>query len=54
MSTNLDPPTGEAINSPDSDTPPPAEPPPDDTPARPARPHEPGARPTPLSRLLRP
>ncbi|MEU9947003.1 hypothetical protein [Streptomyces sp. NPDC047939] len=54
MSTNLDPPTVEAVTSPDSDTPSPAEPPPDDAPARPARAHEPGARPMPLSRLLYP
>jgi hypothetical protein len=54
MSTNLDPHEVEAIDSPDGDTQPPAEPPPDTAPAPLARPHEPGARPTPLSRLLYP
>ncbi|MFJ1900419.1 hypothetical protein [Streptomyces sp. NPDC088115] len=53
MSTTPDPREVEAITNPDSDTPPPADPPPDDT-TPPARPHEPGARPTPLSRLLYP
>lgn len=50
MSTNPDLTEAEAITSPDGDTLQPAEP---DTPPS-ARPHEPGAQPTPLSRLLYP
>ncbi|MEU5660059.1 hypothetical protein ABZ802_31240 [Streptomyces sp. NPDC047737] len=50
MSTSPDPRAVEATASPDADTPPQAEPDPDP----PERPHEPGARPTPLSRLLYP
>jgi len=50
MSTNLGPSKVEATTSPDDDTPPPAELPADP----PDRPHEPGARPMPLSRLLYP
>lgn len=46
MSTTLDPRKVEATTSPDRGTQLPAEPP--------ARPHETGARPTPLSRLLYP
>ncbi|MFC8207915.1 hypothetical protein [[Kitasatospora] papulosa] len=48
MSTTPGPRAVEATTSPDSNTPHPAEPDP------PARPHEPGARPMPLSRLLYP
>lgn len=50
MSTNLDP---REVEAPDPDTDPPApdEPPPA---VRPDRPHEPGARLMPLSRLLYP
>ncbi|MFG2540698.1 hypothetical protein ACGFU4_36210 [Streptomyces sp. NPDC048511] len=52
MSTNLDP---REVKAPDPDIEPPAtdEPPPPPA-ARPDRPHEPGARPMPLSRLLHP
>jgi len=50
MSTTPDPREVEATTSPDSDTPSTAEH--QDDP--PARPHEPGARPMPLSRLLYP
>ena len=50
MSTTVDPREAEATTSPDSDTPPAAAP----GPAPTARPHEPGARPAPLSRLLYP
>ncbi|MFI6653278.1 hypothetical protein ACIBI8_37520 [Streptomyces sp. NPDC050529] len=53
MSTNLDPREVEAAASPIGDTQPTAESPPDDS-TPPARPHEPGARPMPLSRLLHP
>ncbi|MFE9491417.1 hypothetical protein ACFYNF_34105 [Streptomyces sp. NPDC006641] len=54
MSATLDPREVEAITSPDNNTQPPAEPPPDVTTDLLARPHEPGARPAPLSRLLYP
>lgn len=50
MSTTPDPREAEATASPDSNTQLPAEPPNDP----PARTHEPGARPMPLSRLLFP
>ena len=52
MSTNLDP---REVEAPDPDTEPPTtdEPPPPPA-ASPDRPHEPGARATPLSRLLYP
>ncbi|WP_371634466.1 hypothetical protein OG693_39065 (plasmid) [Streptomyces sp. NBC_01259] len=50
----VDPREVEAITSPDGDTQPSAGASPDDAPTPPARPHEPGARPMPLSRLLYP
>jgi hypothetical protein len=54
MSTNLDPREVEAVTSPDGDIQPPADSAPDTVAELPARPHEPGARPMPLSRLLYP